>query len=291
MLIRCLRLHDAQLFAASAIFVMACGGSAPPPAAAPPPPPATQDVASLTLFVKPTRHPAVDAALRSAFVGAGYALASDAKAKHDVDGEVAVTATPERSMVSVSVNGESQAKSRFSVALTLSAEGRVLDNATVEFVAPDREVSEPNVRPLVAAIGTSGKLAAFATERRSRQEQKAHDVSEKAAEAKRIQEETDWNNAHAPGCKLPTALNACDAVRVYVARYPNGAHTEEAKAALRDGDAAMAPLQKDENAWKASGAAECLTAMTSDACAGVEVYATKYPAGLHAEQARKLLRR
>jgi hypothetical protein len=105
----------------------------------------------------------------------------------------------------------------------------------------------------------------------------------------RVAEETLWNAARVTGCELPAALTGCDAVRIYLARYPNGAHVEEANKALAAGQPQLEKLQKDENAWQQAGTITCRTHAGTDPCVGVELYLTKYPAGLHADEAHALL--
>jgi hypothetical protein len=105
----------------------------------------------------------------------------------------------------------------------------------------------------------------------------------------RVREETAWNKARVTGCELPVSLTGCDAVRIYLAKYPAGAHVEEANKALAAGQPQLEKLQKDENAWQQSGTAACRAQGGKDACLGVELYLTKYQAGLHADEARALL--
>jgi hypothetical protein len=114
--------------------------------------------------------------------------------------------------------------------------------------------------------------------------------AEDAATSARVREETVWNKARVTGCELPVSLAGCDAVRIYLAKYPTGAHVDEANKALAAGQPQLEKLQKDENAWQQAGVTACRAPGGKDACLGVELYLTKYPAGLHADEARTLLR-
>jgi len=46
---------------------------------------------------------------------------------------------------------------------------------------------------------------------------------------------------------------------------------------------------KDDNAWENAGSIECRAQKTREACVGVEVYVAKFPAGMHAAEAKRLL--
>jgi hypothetical protein len=112
---------------------------------------------------------------------------------------------------------------------------------------------------------------------------------EDAGASARVRQETTWNKARVTGCELPVSLTGCDAVRIYLAKYPAGAHVEEANHALAAGQPQLEKLQKDENAWQQAGTAACRAQGGKDTCLGVELYLTKYQAGLHADEARALL--
>ncbi len=112
---------------------------------------------------------------------------------------------------------------------------------------------------------------------------------EDAATSVRVRDETAWNKARATGCALPVALTGCDGVRIYLAKFPTGAHADEANKALVAGQPQLEKLQKDDNAWQQAGVPTCRAHADKDACVGVELYLTKYAAGLHADEARALL--
>ena len=95
--------------------------------------------------------------------------------------------------------------------------------------------------------------------------------------------------ARATGCELPATLTGCDAVRLYLAKYPTGAHLEEAKKALAAGQPQLERLQKDENTWQQAGATACRAHTDKNACDGVDLYLVKFPAGTHGDEARQLV--
>jgi hypothetical protein len=105
----------------------------------------------------------------------------------------------------------------------------------------------------------------------------------------RVAEETFWNQARVTGCELPVSLSGCDAVRLYLAKYPAGGHVGEANKALAAGQPRLEALQKDENAWQQAGAAGCHAHSDKNACDGVDLYLVKFPAGTHADEARQLV--
>ena len=74
-----------------------------------------------------------------------------------------------------------------------------------------------------------------------------------------------WNAARVTGCELPIALTGCDAVRIYLAKYPAGAHVDEANKAIAAGEPQLLRLQKDENAWQQAGVATCRSRSSSTA--------------------------
>jgi hypothetical protein len=214
---------------------------------------------------------------------------------------VRVTATEERSIFAVEVNGRRDVKERVHLSATVMAAGTILEEHAADFVVQNGAVGPEQVAAVVNGLSASSKLTAYGRDRRASAEARERAKQEKAAEAKaradeqerksaRVAEETEWNLARVTGCRLPTALTGCDAVRTFVAKYPEGPHAEEARAALAASVSAMEKLQKDENAWKGADVASCRAARTREACAGVEIYKTKFADGMHLDEAQALLR-
>jgi hypothetical protein len=114
-------------------------------------------------------------------------------------------------------------------------------------------------------------------------------AAEDAAGSARVREETAWNKARVTGCEFPVSLTGCDAVRIYLAKYPAGGHVEEANKALAAAQPQLERLQKDENAWTHADASTCRARPGTNACDGVDLYLVKFPAGAHADEARQLV--
>jgi len=114
-------------------------------------------------------------------------------------------------------------------------------------------------------------------------------AAEDAAGSARVREETAWNKARVTGCEFPVSLTGCDAVRIYLAKYPAGGHVEEANKALAAAQPQLERLQKDENAWTHADASTCRARPGTNACDGVDLYLVKFPAGAHAGEARQLV--
>jgi hypothetical protein len=91
-------------------------------------------------------------------------------------------------------------------------------------------------------------------------------------------------------CKIPARVEACDSVRRYLARFPSGAHAQEATELLTTAQPALEKLQKDDVGWQKSNHSECSRQRSSDACVGVEAYTVQFPTGIHADEAHRLLR-
>ncbi len=272
-----------------------CGGGASPPSATPANVAATapetaaipSDVAALSFLLVPPHGPqtvrATNDAVQQGLVGAGYRVTTDATA--DVVLALNVALARERSFVTV--NG--RAPEHVTATLLVKASNQVIDEFRAEFTSKGGEVKVEDVASLVAALGRSNRLAQFAQTKKLSAEASRAQADAKSAESARVSEESYWNLAHVTACEMPTSLTACDNVRIYVAKYPSGVHVDEANKALASAQPKFEALQKDENTWTQAGAGPCRARATADACVGVELYVTKYPAGLHADEARALL--
>lgn len=150
--------------------------------------------------------------------------------------------------------------------------------------------SEPSEVTANGASSIRAQADAREHAKQEKDEQAKKRAEDDAKKKQRVEEESDWNRARVTGCRQPTSLTGCDAVRTYLAKYPDGAHTEEAQAALKASEPPMEKLQKDENAWKTAGVDGCRADRTRDACTGVELYITKFPAGMHLDEAQSLIR-
>lgn len=248
--------------------------------------PTPKEIAALKIRIEPTpATPGLGRAMLTALAGAGYTVGFDRHGSWDLVGQVTASiATGVRDQW----NGTVRTAPRYVVTLSLLAGGRLVDQASTEFET-SQAVSPTRLLPIVATLSASPNLAQFALDRHTRQIAKAEKKAEVTASTyARVDEETVWNAARVTGCELPASLTGCDAVRLYLAKYPAGGHADEANKALAVGQPRLEALQKDENAWLQAGATSCRAHADKNACDGVDLYLVKYPAGLHADEARAL---
>jgi hypothetical protein len=242
---------------------------------------------------------AVAARLQAALAAAGYNLVTSEAAPHDLTARLAVSATQEPSLFQVTVNGRRQVKLKVHVALAVAGDAGILDEVTHDFDSSNGEVNDEDLSPVVTRLSRSSRLSRYASDRTQALKAKAQADQAAAAQAQaqanqaaqdqaREEEESVWIGARPLGCRMPATLGACDAVRLYVARYPAGIHADEAKRTLDEAAPRLESLQKDENSWLGAGAATCRLHADPHACDGVDLYLVKYPAGLHADEARSL---
>lgn len=240
-------------------------------------------------------------ALRTGLVGAGYQVVTAREAAHELTLVVRITAVEEKSMFTIEVNGTRAVKERVHLAASVGAGSRIIDELAVDFVVSNAQVKVDDVIGVVDGLSTSAKVSAFGRELRAtaaaresakqaKDAQATRQAEDEAKKKERVAEEADWNQARATGCRQPTSLTGCDAVRTYLAKYPTGAHAEEARTALEASTPLMEKLQKDENAWKTAGVESCRVEHTRGACAGVEIYVAKFVGGAHFDEAQSLLR-
>jgi hypothetical protein len=255
--------------------------------------PLPPEVSALRLYIAPNpAAPGLTQVMQAALASAGYTLIVDPRAGVDVSGQLTASVAAVPSMFHVQVNGVERTKRRYAVTLSLLAGGQILDQASAQFET-DGPVSPGRLQPIVAVLSTSPRLVQFA---RGLQSKRAAEASvalqrgqEAAATTARVEEETMWNQARITACELPVSLTGCDAVRLYLAKYPQGAHVEEASKALAAAQPQLEKLQKDENNWQQAGVATCRSHAGTDPCVGVELYLQKHAAGLHADEAQALL--
>jgi hypothetical protein len=289
-------------------MLVACGGEQAEQAS---PQAARQDtsapspaVTALKIYlVNSTRTPlsvAIATQLQGALVAAGYDLVDTGSAPHDLTARLGVTATQKQSFFEVTVNGRTRVNLAVHAALTLTGGGGIIDQMSADFDKSSGDpVSDVDVAPLVRQLGRSSRLGAFAANQaRARrahakvQEEAAEQAKQQAAEQAetqvRQQDDADWVSAKPLGCRMPAALDACDAVRKYLATYPSGVHADEGKKALDEAAPKLETLQRDENTWKRSGADACRAHLDEHACDGIDIYLVKFPSGLHGDEARAL---
>lgn len=256
----------------------ACGGGAiEGGVAVDPRTPPAKEVMGLTLLVAQGGSSESDRfaqALGAALGRSGFNVTNDASAHADVALRTSVSVMPDDSFLKMQVNGKSKVK--FIVTVDVVA-AQPLDQLHAEYKSYEGDPpDEESIGSLVVAFAHSRRVVAFAKRQ-----------SSTAAEASN--DDVEWNAADPTACKVPATLEACDAVRAYLVKHPQGKYAAEASRTLAAGGPTLERLRKDDNAWENAGAMECRTQKTREACVGVEVYVAKFPAGAHAAEARRLL--
>lgn len=283
-----------------AVVLVACGGGASEePAVSAPIASAPGNLSSFTFVVRsglsadPTTS-ALQGKLEGVLVNAGYKVA-DPSAAHDIDLIVTTQSQFEPSAFQFVINGQPSGNNHVAVQVSVMSGRSVIDRLSAEYRARVGQVDDAAVNGLVAALGRSRGLAQLAREQTERDEaaaaaqQRAEDANKQEDDRRaRGQEDGEWYAIRLEQCRVPASLNACDAVRAFLARRPDGAHAQEAKEALKVAQPKLDALQKDEATWTAANPEACRRG-DKDACTHVEIYLAKYPAGLHAAEARQLV--
>ena len=206
-------------------------------------------------------------------------------------------ATEDTGFIRLEVNG--QRKMHYTVRIDVRGpNGQGIDSFLAEYNgyarnAPDEDV----VSKVVLGFAYSQRIAAYA---RGVQRAKASGATTAAptvtAEATAPPPPADrrddqlWFAIDTVKCKIPARVDACDHVRRYLQRFPNGAHAAEATEILTTAQPALEKLQKDDVGWQKSSHIECQRQHNADACVGVEAYTVQFPSGVHADEAHRLLR-
>jgi hypothetical protein len=258
-------------------LLVACGGGdAQPQAAAPKPAPSELREVVFALG-KGTDGVSqrVGTALEGALLHAGYKVADNG----DLVLDPRINYAREPSVWQKNVNGREVFDIRVRVTLTIKQKEQLVDQGTTEFVTDSEDPIDENLMaPLVNGIGRSERIRRAAQNViESRQPATITDETEEKA----------WIAAKVEACRQPITLDACDKVRLFLADHPSSAHADDAKKALEQAQPGLEKLQKDENDWQRADVDEC---KSKKACTGVELYLKLHAAGLHAKEARTLLR-
>jgi hypothetical protein len=267
----------ATFLALSSTLAACGGGAAEGGGAVDPSKPPAKEVMGLTVLVTQGGSSEADrfaAALGEALSRSGFNVTNDAQAHADVALRASVVVMPDDAFMKVVVNGKSKLKYVVTVAVVAD---RPIDQLHVDYKTYEGDPpDEESVGSMVLAFAHSARVVAFA---------KQHGNAIAAASS----EEAEWNAADPTQCKVPATLEACDAVRAYLVKHPQGKYAAEASRTLAAGAPTLERLRKDDNAWENAGALECRAQKTREACVGVEVYVAKFPAGMHAAEAKRLL--
>ncbi len=278
------------------VVLSACGGAIEAPAA-PAPAVASSDLSTMAFLFQPSRvgAGAIDGAVQSALVGAGYNLVTDAKAPHDAVMKVTASVTPQRSFMQTYVNGVLQVSQSVSVAVDISSNGRVIDHPYIQFTASNNVITEAEVQPLLTAINATGKLAEFAQDRRARAgaevaraKQAKGDADESARKHVEAEANAAWEAAKSNECAAAGSPTSCDALRAWSTTNQSGPHADEAGQILRDAEP-KTRLLRETAAWQGANVDACTSPKTSGDCAAVETYLMTYGNDVHSQAARDLL--
>jgi hypothetical protein len=178
----------------------------------------------------------------------------------------------------VQVQGSKKSYKITATLTAFNAAATSLDRFQTTFSSSDD--ANANMQDLVQKLARSSRVA------------KAGEAVKAAGAAKATANEGEAYLAAEPKvCASAIKLNACDLLEKYLVAHPSGAHAAEAKSTVEASKPKLANLQKDEDLWQAkSGFASCRDQHNTEACTGVELYLVKFPAGLHADEARGLLK-
>jgi hypothetical protein len=234
--------------------------------------------------------------LRSEMGLAGFRLAaSDAGRTADGKAIATISVTEQPSMVKIVVNGKRRVTYDVRVSIAVYANDVSVDQSSTTFESPNGQLPRGALAGVVRSLAASRPLAQLARKREAAARQAAEAAAEQdrqtqraAAEKERAEREEAWLNAARP-CQAPTSPTACDALQVYLAKYPDSLHAADGREALASAKPTIERLQRDEAEWQKAGAAACGPGAKGDACVGVEVYLEKFGGGIHAAEARRRL--
>ena len=275
------------------VAFVACGGDAVQTPAHPPP----REVLALAIRVERTKGDTFCPSLEMGLARSGLAIVSDDTQPADAIITCASQMEAENSLVRLNVNG--QDRMHFIVRIQVRhAQGNAVDQFIAEYNGYPRDApDEEAVGKAVVALAYSQRMAAFARMVAKNGHATAVattappvDTASTMPSARDRRDDSDWFAIDTVRCKIPTRVESCNAVRSYLSRHPDGAHVQEANEVLASAQPALEKLQKDEVAWQKSNHHECASRRTSDACVGVEAYEIQFPNGVHADEARRLLK-
>lgn len=284
--------------AAAGCWLPACGGSTPPAEQ----PTASAEVSSLRMFIKneaPAEH-GIQSAVEASLTRAGVQLVGEKDA--DVVATLRVGKAEKPGFFKVVSNGQPVVNYTYQVTLQITGGGSVIDVAMTSFTGEANEVDSEKLAEIAQAVAGSAKLKRYALQLESQrktavanakqaEEEKKEKERETEREAKQKAEALAWVEADAPSCREPAGPDSCKRLEIYVATHPDGLHAVEAKAILNGAASRIEKLREDDGAWKKAGAAACVPGASIDDCSGVEIYLTKFPAGIHADEARLILKK
>jgi hypothetical protein len=273
---------------------LACGGE-PAPAAPTHPPP--REVLALSVRVE-SGSDRFCQALEAGLARSGITISSDRGQAVDAVITCHTMANEDDSFIRITSNGET--RMRFTVRVqVVSAQNVQVDQFVADYKGYKSEPDEEAVAKTVVAFAYSRRIAAFAQAAKSTTPvpvttavptETAETASVDPPPRHDTRDDTTWFAIDTVKCKIPARVDACDRVRQYMQRFPDGAHAREATEILNAAQPALEKLQKDDVAWQKSNHYDCASRRTTDACVGVEAYEMQFPTGQHADEARRLLK-
>jgi len=276
-----------------AILIAACGGDAQQTPTRPPP------AAVLAMQVRvdsagdDTFCPSLEQGLRRSNLAVVPAGTS-----HDATVTCRSFASEDTGFLRMEVNG--QRKMHYTVRVDVrGASGQGVDSFVAEYNAYERNPPDEDVvAKVVLGFAYSQRIAAYA---RTVERAKASGAITQPTATATVEtnvppppvdrrDDQAWFAIDTVKCKIPARVEACDSVRRYLQRFPNGAHAQEAGEILAAAQPALEKLQKDDVGWQKANHSECARQRSADACVGVEAYTVQFPTGVHADEAHRLLR-
>ena len=272
--------------------IVACGGASDVAAPAKPPP---SEVLQMRVEVKPGgSDDTFCQALELGLARSGIPIVNPS-----TPSDVTVTCHPfftqDDGFFRVQVNGRSRMKVTVRVEVRASQTDALLDQFVADYKgyrggAPEEDV----VSKVVVGFAYSPRMAAYARSVAHEHVGAPVETAQPAPTNERprpdARDDADWFAIDTVKCKIPARVEACEPVRRYLQRHPEGAHAAEANAVLSAAQPALEKLQKDEVAWTKSNHVDCSTQRTSEACVAVEAYEIQFPTGMHAHEAHRLLK-
>ncbi len=274
-------------------LLLACGGDAGSGLPTKPPP---REVLALALRItQSARDDTFCPALEAGLARSGIAINADPSQPVDATLTCHVFASQDEGFIRITSNGETR------MHFTVRVEVRSSQNVLVDqFVAEyngfkSSGADDDAINKVVLAFAYSPRIAAFARSAKSGNVAVTTTTPVPTPMPTQTaqgdpQDDAMWFAIETVRCKVPARVEACDQVRNYLRRRPNGLHAQEANDLLSAAAPALEKLQKEENAWQKANHGECARRRSTDVCVGVEAYEIQFPTGMHADEAHRLLK-
>jgi hypothetical protein len=184
--------------------------------------------------------------------------------------------------------------------LTFAGPSYPVEAVSTDFVATEQWIDPDKVDELVDALVQSPRVHQFAAATIEARELAARREAERLAAERRAEEDRQrqaraeeaaaWEAANTPACAAPTTVDACEGVRGYLAKYPEGWRSAAARDLLQRAEEPL-KLLRDDAAWAQVDETQCAKPKDEDACDAVTKYLEAYPEGRHAARAQELTKK